>query len=113
MFFQALEVHNTFVPTVVKACAILLSIHVCVGDIQEPEAAVQADTAKPVPVPGPAANEYCGETGCLYLLLFLPIYKNRSTYRPKNGTCKTFKSVADVQLCAKMWASILLQLISK
>ncbi|XP_034088290.1 protein ALP1-like [Gymnodraco acuticeps] len=37
LFFKALEVHHTFVPSVITACAVLHNICLTAGDILEPE----------------------------------------------------------------------------
>ncbi|KAL3049895.1 hypothetical protein OYC64_012038 [Pagothenia borchgrevinki] len=36
LFFKALEVHHTFVPSVITACAVLHNICLTAGDILEP-----------------------------------------------------------------------------
>ncbi|MGH0152689.1 UNVERIFIED_CONTAM: hypothetical protein FKN15_027811, partial [Acipenser sinensis] len=60
IFFKALEVHPTFVPTVISACTILHTVCLSAGDLLEPEADVADDDVDLLPPPGPGLNERSG-----------------------------------------------------
>ncbi|XP_033971456.1 putative nuclease HARBI1 [Trematomus bernacchii] len=46
IFLKALEVHHTFVPQVITACAVMHNIYIGAGDIMDPDADIVEDVAE-------------------------------------------------------------------